>query len=216
MSCYLPQHESLHTCNQRHCLSAGARVHHLAPEAGDAVDVRQGGEEEGADRESAGDLPAAGAGTPDLPRRLPQGAAHAGGAGPPGLHQVPRPQAQAHRAGRPHARRGHRAPHADDTSRGGGALHRPLRQGRGVRRHGGQPVRRRHRGGRRQGPRGRGVGCVEGSVQVRRRLPEPEPRRREGVRGRGQVRDGQESAAQLDAREDLEVVGHRPGRHAGQ
>ena len=156
------------------------------------------------------------AGAPDLAWRLPEGAGHAGGARPPGLHQVPRPQASPDRERRPDARRGHRASHADDSARGQQPLDRPAGEGRRLRGCRRQPVRDRHRGGHRQGARRGRVGRVKGPVQVRRGIPESQPDRREGDGRRRQVGDGPVAVAELDARQDLETVGHRPRRNAGQ
>ena len=95
-----PEHtHHAHLNSTLHLVCAGARLHHFPPEEGDASNVWQGGEEERVDSKSARDLPSVAAGAPDLPGRLPQGAAHAGGPRPPGLHQVPCTQAQAHRTG---------------------------------------------------------------------------------------------------------------------
>ena len=60
------------------------------------------------------------------------------------------------------------------------------------------------------------MGRVEGPVQVRRGVRELEPHRRKGDRRRSQVGDGAVAAPELDARQDLEAVGHRPRRNARQ
>lgn len=51
---------------------AGARLHREPPEEGDAVSVRPGEEEGGADHEAAGDLHHPAERAPHQPRRLPQ------------------------------------------------------------------------------------------------------------------------------------------------
>ena len=57
----------------------GASLHHQLAEEGDAGDVREGREEEGAYRQPVGDLPSHREGAPDLPRGLPQPRQDAGG-----------------------------------------------------------------------------------------------------------------------------------------